>query len=68
MIMESAWRLTNISVYMCTTCILTVLGFTKTSTLVGHFVPSSGQRQKRDRRDSREDEGRIGKKEGNERK
>ena len=49
-------------------CILTVLGFTNTSTLAGHFVPSSRQREKRDRRDSGEDEGRVGKKERNERK
>ena len=34
MIMGSAWRLLNISMYMCTTCTLIVLGFIDTSTLV----------------------------------
>ena len=53
MIMGSAWMLMNISMYMCTTCTLIVLGFNNTSTLVGHFVSSSGEREKRD---SREDE------------
>ena len=33
-----------------------VLGFNDTSTLVGHFVSSSREREKRDRRDSRGDE------------
>ena len=33
-----------------------VLGLNDTSTLVGHFVLSPGEREKRDRRDSREDE------------
>ena len=33
-----------------------VLGFKDTSTLVGHFVSSSREREKRDRRDSRRDE------------
>ena len=33
---------------------LIVLGFNDTSTLVGHFVSSPGEREKRDRRDSRE--------------
>ena len=37
MIMGSACRLMNISMYMCTTCTLVVLGFHDTSTLVGHF-------------------------------
>ena len=35
---------------------LIVLGFNDTSTLVGHFVSSPREREKRDRRDSREDE------------
>ena len=34
---------------------LTVLGFNDTSTLVGHFVSSPREREKRDRRDSRGD-------------
>ena len=33
-----------------------VLGFNDTSTLVGHFVSSPIEREKRDRRDSRRDE------------
>ena len=33
-----------------------VLGFNDTSTLVGHFVSSSREREKRGRRDSRGDE------------
>ena len=33
-----------------------MLGFNDTSTLVGHFVPSPRDREKRDRRDSRRDE------------
>ena len=33
-----------------------MLGFNDTSTLVGHFVSSPREREKRDRRDSREDE------------
>ena len=33
-----------------------VLGFNDTSTLVGHFVSSPREREKRDRRDSRGDE------------
>ena len=33
-----------------------VLGFNDTSTLVGHFVSSPREREKRDRRDSRRDE------------
>ena len=45
MIMESARRLMNISMYMCTTCTLIVMGFNDTSTL---------EREKRDRRDERE--------------
>ena len=36
--------------------ILIVLGFNDTSTLVGHFVSSPREREKRDRRDSRGDE------------
>ena len=35
---------------------LTVLGFIHTSTLVGHFVSSPRDREKRDRRDSTGDE------------
>ena len=35
---------------------LIVLGFNNTSTLVGHFVPSPKEREKRYRRDSRRDE------------
>ena len=35
---------------------LIALGFNDTSTLVGHFVSSSREREKRDRRDSRGDE------------
>ena len=43
---------------------LTVLGFNDTSILVGHFVSSPWEREKRDRRDSRGDEKRgTGKKE-----
>ena len=59
MIMGSACRLMNISDYMCTICKLVVLGFNDTSILVGHFVSSSGEREKRDRRSIR-DEGRAG--------
>ena len=33
-----------------------MLGFNDTSTLVGHFVLFPGEREKRDRRDSRGDE------------
>ena len=33
-----------------------MLGFNYTSTLVGHFVSSPREREKRDRRDSRRDE------------
>ena len=51
MIMGLAWRLINISMYMCTKCTLIVLGFNDTSTLVGHFVSSSREREKRDRRE-----------------
>ena len=36
--------------------LLTVLGFNNMSTLVGHFVLSPREREKRDRRDSRGDE------------
>ena len=35
---------------------LTEFGFNDTSTLVGHFVLSPREREKRDRRDSRGDE------------
>ena len=35
---------------------LIVLGFNNTSTLMGHFVSSPREREKRDRRDSRGDE------------
>ena len=43
---------------------LIVLGFNDTSTLVGHFVSSPREREKRDRKDSRRDEKkREGKKE-----
>ena len=38
-------------------CALIVLGFNVTSTLVGHFVLSPREKEKRDRRDSIEDEG-----------
>ena len=40
-----------------------MLGFNDTSTLVGHFVSSPREREKRERRDSRGDERGIGKKE-----
>ena len=33
-------------------CLLIVLGFNDTSTLVGHFVSSPREREKRDRKDS----------------
>ena len=36
--------------------VLIELGFNDTSTLVGHFVSSPREREKRDRRDSRRDE------------
>ena len=36
--------------------VLIVLGLNDTSTLVGHFVSSPREREKRDRRDSRIDE------------
>ena len=36
--------------------VLIVLGFIDTSTLVGHFVSSPTEREKKDRRDSRGDE------------
>ena len=42
---------------------LIVLGFNNTSTLVGHFVSSPREKDKRDRRDSKGDE-----REGQERK
>ena len=35
--------------------VLIELGFNDTSTLVGHFVSSPREREKRDRRDSRRD-------------
>ena len=50
----------NISMYLCTICTLVVLGFNDTSTLVGYFVSSSSEREKRDRRNIREDEGGVG--------
>ena len=40
-----------------------MLGFNNTSTLVGHFVLSPTEREKRDRRDSRRDERGTGEKE-----
>ena len=56
MIMGSAWNLMNISMYMCSACTLIVLVINGSSTLVGHFMSSPRKREKRDRRDSREDE------------
>ena len=47
---------------------LIVLGFNDTSTLVGHFVSSPREREKRDRRDSRGDKKGTGKKEEQESK
>ena len=41
--------------------ILTRLGFNDMSALVGHFVSSPSEREKKDRRDSRGDERRTGK-------
>ena len=53
-------RLTKFNKYMCNWTLevrfLIVLGFNDTSTLVGHFVSSPREREKRDRRDSRGDE------------
>ena len=50
----------NISIFwfekICLNLILIVLGLNDTSTLVGHFVSSPREREKRDRRDSRRDE------------
>ena len=43
-----------------------VLGFNDTSTLVGHFVSSPREREKRDRRDSRRDKERDRKESGTE--
>ena len=40
-----------------------MLGFNDTSTLVGHFVLSPREKEKRDRRDSGRDERETGKKE-----
>ena len=40
----------------CNLIDLIELGFNDTSTLVGHFVSSPGEREKRDRRDSSGDE------------
>ena len=48
--------------------ILIQLGFNVTSTLVGHFVSSPREREKRDRRDSSGDERMTGKKEEQESK
>ena len=56
MIMGSACRLIDTSMYMCTICTLVVFGFNDTSTLVGYFVSSSSEREKRDRRNIRENE------------
>ena len=57
MIIGSAWRLMSISVYMCTTCALTVLGLTTRQPLwvILCRLPEKGRKEK-------------GKKEGNERK
>ena len=41
---------------MCKMCLLIVFGFNGTSTLVGHFVSSPREGEKRERRDSRGDE------------
>ena len=42
------------------------MGFNNMSTLVGHFVSSPREREKRDKRDSRGDEREGWEKEGNE--
>ena len=47
-----SWTITSTFDYL----ILIVLGFNDTSTLVGHFVSSPREREKRDRRESRGDE------------
>ena len=46
--------------------ILIVLGLNDTLTLVGHFVSSTREREKRDRKDSRRDVRGTAKKEGKE--
>ena len=48
--------LSDLRVKMYTFFFLIVLGFNDTSTLEGHFVSSSREREKRDRRESRGDE------------
>ena len=48
--------ITTNSIDPCLHKILIVLEFNDTSTLVGHFVSSPREREKRDRRDSRRDE------------
>ena len=56
-VVQSIDSLTSLLVVkMLTVLILIVLGFNDTSTLVGHFVSSPREREKRDRRDSRRDE------------
>ena len=45
----------KIKIHKCSSFLI-VLGFNDTSTLVGHFVLSPRERQKRDRRDSRGEE------------
>ena len=49
-------RDTDVHFGNCEKDTLIVLGFNDTSTLVGHFVSSPREREKRDRRDSRRDE------------
>ena len=49
-------KLKILSENVCLIKIEIVLGFNDTSTLVGHFVSSPREREKRDRRDSRRDE------------
>ena len=46
----------NACIFLICPFFLIVLGFNDTSTLVGHFVSSPREREKRDRRDSRRDE------------
>ena len=50
------YLMTNSSLCLSSRRLLIVLGFNDTSTLVGHFVSSPREREKRDRRDSRRDE------------
>ena len=47
---------TILFIYIAQDCFFFVLGFNDTSTLVGHFVSSPRERERRDRRDSRGDE------------